>query len=201
MARCTSPLHVRSVPLVWATALASLEATVPNIPCQWPRDPLPALVRALSGCPSVTRLAPAQAAQQRREAFLARFWPTSAAVGTTLGAINPGQCAADLRKAGRLLGAWSPSQRTYVHPDCQFGPSGDPLPAMQELLQILPSAGDDSGWRRTFWLYGKREALGGMAPANLLSHDPQRVIELARIEFEPKCGALNSKPPVSEHPE
>jgi hypothetical protein len=100
-----------------------------------------------------------------------------------------------------MLGAWWASRQTYVHPACQFGLGGEPLPVIQELLQILPSVGDDSGWRRTFWLYGKREALGGMAPADLLSHDPQRVIELARIEFEPKCRALDSKPPVSKHPE
>lgn len=128
---------------------------------------------------------PMQAAVRRREAFLALNWPTSNAVGTRLGANTPAQRAADLRAAGRLLGAWAAPQRTYVHPDCQFDREGQPLPVVRELLQILPTQGDEGGWRRTFWLYGPREALGGRAPADLLATDPGSVLELARKEFAP----------------
>lgn len=83
-----------------------------------------------------------------------------------------------------LLGAWSASQQTFVHPDCQFGDGGQPLPVVRQLLQILPSVGDDGGWRRTFWLYGSRDALDGHAPADLLVSEPERVLAFAREEFE-----------------
>jgi len=128
-------------------------------------------------------LSPAAAAARRREDLLARGWPTSIAVGEALGASNPAQFVAELRAAGALLGAWSAPQGTFVHPDCQFDPSGNPLPVMRELLSILPSSGDEGGWRRTFWLYGERDALGGLAPADLLRSDARQVLELARLEF------------------
>lgn len=129
------------------------------------------------------RPTPAAAARQLREAFLDRGWPTSVAVGERLGANNPAQRAAELRAAGRLLGAWSARQRTYVHPECQFDDHGEPLPVVRELLRQLPVAGDDGGWRRVFWLCGPRDALDGRAPADLLASDPGRVLALAQAEF------------------
>lgn len=140
-----------------------------------------ASVQAATAIP--VRIEPAEAARQRREAFLACGWPTSIQVGAMLGANNPAQRAADLRAAGRLLGAWWAAERTYVHPDCQFGSGGEPLPVMRELLQILPSAGDDGGWRRVFWLYGNRDELEGRSAAELLHDDPRRVLALALGEF------------------
>jgi len=144
------------------------------------------------GAPAVqaaprARTTPAEAARQRREAFLSRNWPTSITVGERLGANHPAQRAADLRAAGRILGAWSAPARTYVHPDCQFDAAGQPLEAMRALLQLLPADGDPGGWRRVFWLYGPREALGGRAPADLLASDPGAVLVLAEAEFGPQA--------------
>lgn len=148
----------------------------------------PASHRTISGS---ARLTPAEAARQHREAFLDLGWPTSIEVGLALGADDPAQYAADLRAAGRLLGAWSAPKRTYVHPDCQFidtssardGEKCALLPAMHELLQILPFEGDEGGWRRVFWLYGLRRELHGRAPAEVIQESPLRVVQLARIEF------------------
>lgn len=144
------------------------------------------------------RLTPAEAARQHREAFLNRGWPTSIEVGVALGGDDPAQYAADLRAAGRLLGAWSAPKRTYVHPDCQFidiasardGSRRTLLPAMYELLQILPSAGDDGGWRRVFWLYSPRRELSGLSPAEVMQGSPHRVVELARREFATRSSRL-----------
>lgn len=114
-------------------------------------------------------------------------------MGLALGADDPAQYAADLRATGRLLGAWSAPKRTYVHPDCQFidissahdGAKYTLLPVMHELLQVLPSEGDEGGWRRVFWLYGPRRQLDGCSPADVMRREPQHVIELARSEFAP----------------
>lgn len=146
---------------------------------------------AMQGRVIPVRLSPGEAARKLREAFLERGWPSSREVGSALGASDPVQHAAELRAANVLLGAWSAPKRTYVHPDCQFAEVSRPVggvkyvlrPAVRELLQILPSEGDEGGWRRVFWLYGPRWQLDGCSPADVMQRDPQRVIELARYEF------------------
>lgn len=129
------------------------------------------------------RPTPFQAEHAKRQALLARGWPTSRAVGERLGVSNPAEHAAELRADGRLLGCWAADAGTYVHPDCQFDTEGRPLAVLHELLTLLPASGDDGGWRRAFWLYGPRDALDGRAPADLLHTEPDRVLGLARMEF------------------
>jgi hypothetical protein len=130
-------------------------------------------------------MTPAEAARRRRETLLDRNWPTSTAVGMALGSAEgaAAQCAADLRASGKLLGAWSSRSRTFVHPDCQFDEANQVLPVVEALLAILPTDGDEGGWRRTFWLYGPRDALDGYTPADVLGTKPERVLALAREEF------------------
>lgn len=145
----------------------------------------PAGHRKITG---TARLTSNEAARQHREAFLDLGWLTSIEVGVALGAGDPTLYAADLRAAGLLLGAWSAPKRTYVHPDCQFIDISSPsdgakyalLPAIRELLQILPFEGDEGGWRRVFWLYGARRQLDGCSPADMMQRHPRRVIELAQ---------------------
>lgn len=143
----------------------------------------PAAARTESA--AAARLTPGEAARRRREAFLDRGWPTSSEVGMRLGSAAgaAAQRAAELRGTGQLLGAWSSRSRTYVHPDCQFDAVNQVQPVMRALLRILPTEGDDGGWRRTFWLYGPRDALDGQAPADVLGVDSERVLTLARAEF------------------
>jgi hypothetical protein len=125
------------------------------------------------------------AARHRREILLARGWPTSREVGLQLGSRVPETYAANLRAAGRLLGAWSAKASTYVHPDCQFEDDGGRIrTSVRELLAALPAVDDEGGWRRTFWLYGPREEFRGRTPAELLVTDPAQVLELARLEFD-----------------
>ncbi|MBL0040049.1 MAG: hypothetical protein IPP28_03150 [Xanthomonadales bacterium] len=97
--------------------------------------------------------------------------------------VEPGEAAAALRAAGRLLGVWSKSQRTYLHPDFQFDGEGRLRPQVAILLATLPSEGDAGGWRRAFWLYSVREALDGRCPADVFPDDPSRVLALASREF------------------
>lgn len=146
---------------------------------------LPAPAAAVPAAAPI-RITPAEAAKRKREAFLDRNWPTSKAIGLQLGSDESGAArrAADLRARGQLLGAWSSRSRTYVHPDCQFDEAHQLRPVMRGLLALLPAHGDEGGWRRVFWLYGPRDALGGQAPADLLGSEPERVLALARDEFE-----------------
>jgi hypothetical protein len=148
---------------------------------------------AKTSTPALTRSrrTSAEASRRRREALLARSWPTSAMVGVALGSDegSAAQRAAELRARGELLGAWSGKERTFVHPECQFDTvTHEVLPVMRQLLAVLPAEGDKCGWRRTFWLYGPRDALNGQAPADLLATEPARVVALARSEFGGSAG-------------
>lgn len=127
-----------------------------------------------------------EAAEQRRHALLAMSWPTSERVGEQLGfpVEVAAQAAATLRATGRLLGVWSSTQRTFVHPTLQFDAKGCVRPDVDSLLAALPADGDEGGWRRAFWLYGVRDALAGQCPADVFPNDPGKVLALARAEFE-----------------
>ncbi|MBK7145599.1 MAG: hypothetical protein IPH76_10460 [Xanthomonadales bacterium] len=111
-------------------------------------------------------------------------WPTSERVGQQLGfPVEPAKAAAALRATGRLLGAWSSAQSTYLHPAFQFDAEGRLRADVESLLAALPADGDDGGWRRAFWLYGVREALAGQCPADVFHSDPARVLTLARADL------------------
>lgn len=126
----------------------------------------------------------AEADEQRRRALLALGWRTSERVGAQLGFPGePAQAAAALRATGRLLGVWSSTQHTFVHPDFQFDADGRLRSDVESLLAALPADGDEGGWRRAFWLYGVREALVGQCPADVFPSEPARVLALARTEF------------------
>lgn len=123
------------------------------------------------------------AARRRREQLLARGWPTAQDVAALLPGHGSVDDVADLRESGALLGAWSAADRAFVYPACQFDRKGQLLPVIQPLLAVLPADGDPGGWRRVFWLYGPRDALGGQTPAHWLSRDPDRVMAFALVEF------------------
>lgn len=131
------------------------------------------------------RMSADDAARGRREQLLSRGWPTAHAVAETLHGDVTTEQVATWRETGVLLGAWSSADSTFVYPDCQFDRDGQPRSVMPLLLALLPARGDPGGWRRVFWLYGPREALGGQTPADWLSQDPDRVLALAQSEFGP----------------
>lgn len=127
----------------------------------------------------------AEAAEHRRRALLAMNWPTSERVGQQLGfpVEVAAQVAATLRATGRMLGVWSSTQHTFVHPTFQFDTEGRLRSDVESLLTALPANGDEGGWRRAFWLYGVREVLAGLCPADVFPGDPAKVLALARAEF------------------
>lgn len=85
------------------------------------------------------------------------------------------------RRAGRLFGVWSSSQRAFVHPDFQFAPEGGMRAGLAPLLRVLrtkygfnPVTSDKGGWSRAYWLYQPREELSARAlAARIIDHsDP-----------------------------
>ena len=148
---------------------------------------------AMSRNETARRLSSVRAAIELRNAFIARGWPTSAQVGMANGSgstTNPAQWASDRRDAGALLGAWSPQERTYRHPDFQFDKDGRLKPAVKELLAALAThvdltaRADKTGWRRVFWMYGTVRDLADQdgalrSPAEVFAADPTAVIEFA----------------------
>jgi len=133
---------------------------------------------------------PLRAAIDLQNEFIARGWPTSAEVGMANGSgstTNPAQWASDRREAGALLGAWSPQERTYRHPDFQFDKEGRLKPAVKDLLAALAThadltaEADKTGWRRVFWMYGTVRDLAGKdgtprSAAEVFATDPAAVI-------------------------
>ena len=136
---------------------------------------------------------PSRAAINLQNEFIARGWPTSGEVGLANGGptTNPAQWALDRREAGALLGAWSPRERTYRHPDFQFDKEGRLRPAVKDLLAALAThayltaEADKTGWHRVFWMYGTARDLAdkdgnSRSAADVFATDPEIVITFAR---------------------
>lgn len=130
-------------------------------------------------------------ASAARRADLASDWLDARAVGDALGsrASNASQLASRYRKEGKLLGVWIRPERAYRYPPWQFA-GGQPKPQVRRLLGLLRNeetgvAGpaDKGGWLEIEWLYAPHVLLGGKAPASLMDSDPDRVVEIARMEF------------------
>ena len=119
-------------------------------------------------------------AEARRATLLAQGWPTSTEAGVRAGkaSSNPGQWAKDARDAGRLLGVWDESRRTFIHPDFQFAPDGSLLPEMRDLLTAMATHPEwtaetnANGWRRAYWLYQPFRSLSRRTLKFAAAHPP-----------------------------
>lgn len=134
---------------------------------------------------------PAELAAVRR-AELAREWLVASQVSAMLGseAGNGSQLATQRRLAGQLLGAWVPSERAYRYPPWQFGPDGQPVEPLAEILGILREQGRmaadnrrTSGWKEIEWFLSPHTLLDGEKPADLLTTDPDKVLKIAVEQF------------------
>lgn len=142
-------------------------------------EPLPAVHTSVSEPSVIIQTDPAEA---RRATLLAQGWPTSSEAGVRAGkaSSNPGQWAKDARDAGRLLGVWDESRRTFIHPDFQFAPDGSLLPEVRELMAAMATHPEWSteanvnGWRRAYWLYQPFRSLSRRALAFAASNPKGR---------------------------
>lgn len=147
--------------------------------------------------PARKPVVPADAAAERRRA-LAQDWPTAADVSRQLGstAENGSHRANQLRRDGQLLGVWLPHEQAYRFPAWQFGADGAAVPGLAELLTLLRGPGGmntaerrTSGWGEVEWFLTPHTLLDGEPPADVLPHDPARVLAAAREEFQESADA------------
>lgn len=132
-----------------------------------------------------------------RRRLLAAQWLTAPQASRMLGsrADHCGEMATELRRAGRLLGVWVPHERAYRYPVWQFIPEQATSP-MQTILRILRQQGGlvepgrrTSGWSEAAWFLAPHALLDARTPANVLASDPDRVVSVAREEFEGNADA------------
>lgn len=75
-------------------------------------------------------------------------------------------------------------QDRELYPRFQFNDEGQPLPVMAEILTILCDV--RSPWEIALWLTAANGWLGGRRPVDLLRTAPDRVIDAASHEAEPR---------------
>ncbi|MFM0196838.1 hypothetical protein PQQ65_27420 [Paraburkholderia strydomiana] len=89
-----------------------------------------------------------------------------------------------MRSDGVLLGVWSTPRGRFLYPDFQFDENGHLIHEVSLLLRLLPAEGDDGGWRRAFWMYSPHALLDGRTPSSIFALDPQKILEVAKAEFD-----------------
>lgn len=123
---------------------------------------------------------PDSPASARRRAELAQTWLAEDDVIARLG-IAP-QTLAAWRKARKLLAVWHAPESQYVYPPCQFTDAGL-IREMEPLLRFLDYGVTGSGWDEIEWLYASNAFLNARRPADVLTEDPARVLEVAAQQF------------------
>ncbi|MCI4656918.1 hypothetical protein [Cryobacterium zhongshanensis] len=85
-----------------------------------------------------------------------------------------------LRNQGVLLAVQTADAKTLLFPAWQFGPGGEPLPHLRQVIEaLLPAARDE--WSQALWLNVKTPRFGGRSAADLLkSNELGPVLDAAR---------------------
>jgi hypothetical protein len=107
---------------------------------------------------------------------------TSAMVGELGGsaANNASALASRWKTEGRIFAV--PSGRADLFPAFQFDAHGQPRPAVKVVVRLLAEAND---WGRALWWSAPSGWLGGRRPLEVLSEDPEAVVEAARRTAQP----------------
>lgn len=114
-------------------------------------------------------------------------WLDAASVAARLGKV-PREVTA-LRKAGKLLAVWLPSDHRFLYPTWQFDERGNPIPEVVALLALLRSPNGmgiglpSTGWGEVEWLISYHVLLDGLSPSQVLVSDPALVLAIAQEEF------------------
>lgn len=100
------------------------------------------------------------------------------------------------RNSSARASRWKSERRIFsvqwngidYYPAFQFSPkSGEPLPAMQTILNIFGDALRE--WQIAIWFFANNGSLAGARrPMDVIARDPKAVIEAAKHEVEPFSG-------------
>lgn len=90
---------------------------------------------------------------------------------------------------------WRHEQRIFgvrhrdavYYPGFQFGGDGRPLPVVRDVLRVFSGHGL-TDWEIALWLAAPTSSLSDRRPVDLLSDDPDAVVEAARLEVAPVSG-------------
>jgi hypothetical protein len=167
----------------------SLQTTLERLTTQ--RLALDRLLEALT--PEEGPPTPAAVLQVRRNAevrkrLLDEFGAfTSAEVADLAGstAENRSATANRWRQEQRIFGVRH--HDTVYYPGFQFAGDGRPLPVVRDVLEVL-SAHRLTDWEVALWFTAATSSLGDRRPVDLLSDDPDAVVEAARLEVAPVSG-------------
>jgi hypothetical protein len=87
-----------------------------------------------------------------------------------------------LRSAGKLLAARPSNEKTLLFPAWQFGPEGQELPHLRDVVEQLGEAAPDE-WAQALWLIQKTDRFGGRSAADLLkAGEIEHVLAAARSD-------------------
>lgn len=87
------------------------------------------------------------------------------------------------RRRRRLLAVWHAPENEYFYPPSQFDEAG-PRREMSAVLGYLNDESfSSSGWGEIEWLFAPHALLDSQIPADMLSHDPRRVLQVLHDEF------------------
>lgn len=85
----------------------------------------------------------------------------------------------------------------YCYPTWQVLPDGRPVVQMAEILTVLRELGSferepngmrrTTGWGEVEWFLSPHILLDGATPAKALAIDPQKVLQVARAEFDERA--------------
>lgn len=116
--------------------------------------------------------------QRRRELLSNSDWLTVDDVANRVG----GRSLRQLRETRLLFGVWDPDNRNWRYPSFQFQEDLGLRPVIKELLDILPP-GNGSGWSQIEWLYAPHPRIDSRPPVEIITSEPDLVVELARKQF------------------
>ena len=122
----------------------------------------------------------ASAADRRRRELLSNSdWLSADDVANRLGGKTG---LRELRETRLLFGVWDPDNRNWRYPSFQFKDELGLRPVIANLLDILPP-GNGSGWSQVEWLYAPHPRIDSRPPVEIITSEPDRVLELARKQF------------------
>lgn len=128
-----------------------------------------------------------------RRVELASNWPTAGQVDQMLHKARGASdgTATELRKSGQLLAVYmTEPHHHYRFPNWQLLSDGQPATHFAEILRVLrefgPYLDEDgrtTGWGEAEWFLSAHVLLDDRAPCDVLAHNPQAVLDAARIEY------------------